>query len=263
MKLKHFDEGIAAISVFPSLTLWLNFNKLTTMRKKCELLDIADFYETLACLLLHAKSHYSLQHFRFPFSAYDNSLMNIAQDMVIDVRIHRKNSQWIDWQELIAQINSRIEETKVSLPKISFDSKDRYYVLNFSDLDIYYYLVSLKIQNPQTPPRFDEHHWENSPGSNGNNQGKGQGNSSGYKTENNQGNKPENQNGEGSSVTLPPTVPSGPQDSDGAGQAGKNQSDNQNEQSAQNSSEAQGDTADEKDPSALAKAIILCKAIMA
>lgn len=252
MKLKHFDRGIAAISVFPSLTLWLNFNKITAMREKCGLLEVADFYETLACLLLHEKSHYSLQHFRIPFPAFDNNLMNIAQDMVIDSRIHRKNSQWRNWQELITQINRRIDETNAVFPKISTDPKDRYYILNLSDLDIYCYLVSLKIQNPQTPPRFDEHNWAGSPDSSGNNQGNKPGDKPGNNQGNNQGNQPGeqqgNQKGEGPNVTPLPAGPNGPQNSDGNGQ-GQNSSDNQNEQSAQNSPDAQADKTDKKDPS--------------
>lgn len=256
MELKHFDGGIAAIGVFPSLTLFLNFNKITAMREKCGLLDIADFYETLACILLHEKSHYSLHHFRIPFPAYDNYLMNIAQDMVIDSRIHRKNPQWRNWRELITQINRRIDETNSLFPKISTDPRDRYYILNLSDLDIYCYLVSLKIQNPQTPPSFDEHNWAGSPDSSGNNQGNSQGNKTGDKPRNNQGNnqgnqpgdQQGNQNGDEPNVPPPPADPNGPQDSDGNGQ-GQNSSGNQNEQSAQNSPDAQANKADKKDPS--------------
>jgi hypothetical protein len=165
--------------------------------------------------------------------------MNIAQDMVIDSRIHLKNPQWRNWQELITQINRRIDETNALFPKISTDPKDRYYILNLSDLDIYCYLVSLKIQNPQTPPRFDEHNWAGTPDSSGNSQG----NKSGDKTGNNQG----NQNGEGPNVTPPPADPNGPQDSVGNGQ-GQNNSDNQDEQAGKNSSDKQNEQAGKNSP---------------
>ncbi len=176
IELKDCQEGLAAIGVFPRLTLWLNTNKLTAMKEKCGVLERYDFYETLACLLLHEKSHYSLQHFRVPFPAYDHNLLNIAQDMVIDTRIHRKNPQWRNWQETIAQINRQIDEAHAPLPKISADPQDRYYVLHLSDLDIYHYLDALRIENLQTPPRFDEHKWENQPDNAGNNLPSPQGN---------------------------------------------------------------------------------------
>lgn len=240
MKLRHYDQGIAAIGVFPTLTLWLNFNRLTAMKEKCGLLEMYDFYEMLACLLLHEKSHCSLQHFRIPFPAYNHTLMNIAQDMVIDTRIHRKNPQWRNWQEMIDKINQKIDEKGVPFPKISTAPKDRYYVLHFSDLDVYNYLVNLQVDLSQTPPRFDEHKWGNEQSEDSSHQTSG---------EKGQG----AQSGQNSGAGTPPPPPDGtgenkpdgqPNRQDGRSeqgeQGGENAQDGQSPDNEQNPQEGQG-----------------------
>ena len=221
IKLKHYEHGMAAIGVFPELTLWLNFNKLTAMQEKCGLPELDDFYETLACLLLHEKSHYSLRHFRVPFPAFDHNLLNIAQDMVIDTRIHRKNSGWRNWQDTIEQINRRIDERQSPLPKISADPNDRYYLLNFSDLDIYHYLDVLGLHQPKTPPRFDEHNWGNQADPDGSHSksGEGQNGQRGQDRDSQSGQGGQSEGGE----TPPPPPSGGGDNSDG-------QSDGQNGQ---------------------------------
>ena len=131
------------------------------MRNFCGPLDVEDFYETFACLVLHEESHYVLKHFRFPPQAYDWHLLNVAQDMVIDVRIHEKNNGWRNWQELVDQINSVIDAQgeNALFPKISTDPADKNYLLHLSDLDVYTYLEELNIRTPKHPPSFDKHSW--------------------------------------------------------------------------------------------------------
>ena len=164
LTLAEDPVGIAAVGVEPRLTLYLNPHKLTFMKQTSGLLHLDEFYKTFACLILHEEMHYVLRHFRFPQAAYKHDLLNIAQDMVIDNRIHIQNPGWRNWQHKIDEINCAIDEQHRTLAKLSADPNDPHFVLNFSDIDIYFYLDELNLaRNPQDPPQFDEHPWNDEP----------------------------------------------------------------------------------------------------
>lgn len=160
LTIKDYTGGIAAIAVMPQLTLYLNPHKLTFMKQHCGLLHVDTFYKTFACLILHEEMHYVLRHFRFPFGAYNHHLLNVAQDMVIDNKIHLKNPQWRNWQQKIDEINQAIAQQQRTLLPLSTDPEDPHFLLRLSDIDIYFYLESLHItRTNQDPPQFDEHTW--------------------------------------------------------------------------------------------------------
>lgn len=162
LKIKHLKDGIAAVTVNQTtgqVTLFINYHRITYIRNICLGLEIEDFYETLACLIMHEQLHYMLKHFRVPFEAYNHNQLNIAQDMVIDNMIHRINSGWRNWQSFVDEINANIDKLSQNkiFHKISTEENSQYDLLNFSDLDIYFYISELKLENEEN--RVDKHEW--------------------------------------------------------------------------------------------------------
>ncbi len=162
LKVKHLKDGIAAITINPKdeqVTLLINYHKITYIRNICLGMETENFYETLACLIMHEQLHYILKHFRVPFDGYNNNQLNIAQDMVIDNMIHRINSGWRNWQNFVDEINATIDKLNKNsvFHKISTEENSKYDLLNFSDLDIYFYISELKLETEQE--RIDKHEW--------------------------------------------------------------------------------------------------------
>lgn len=162
LKVKHLKDGVAAITVNPKdgqVTLFINYHRITYIKNICLGLEIEDFYETLACLIMHEQLHYMLKHFRVPFEAYNHNQLNIAQDMVIDNMIHRINPGWRNWQNFVDEINDSIDKLSQNklFHKISTEENSQYDLLNFSDIDIYFYISELKLENEQD--RIDKHEW--------------------------------------------------------------------------------------------------------
>lgn len=162
LKIKHLKDGVAAVTVNQTtgqVTLFINYHKITYIRNICLGLGIEDFYQTMACLIMHEQLHYMLKHFRIPFEAYNHNQLNIAQDMVIDNMIHRINPGWRNWQNFVDEINNTIDTLDKStiFHKISTEENSPYDLLNFSDLDIYFYISELKLENEQD--RIDKHEW--------------------------------------------------------------------------------------------------------
>lgn len=140
--------------------LYLNKDRVTHLRELCTGTKMIQFYNTLACLIVHEELHYVLRHFRVPFQGFDCELLNIAQDMVIDNIIHRRNPGWRNWEGKVGAINRRIDQTKSILPKLSLVAGDKYDLLNFKDLDIYHYMNQLAIDiESGKMQRFDTHEW--------------------------------------------------------------------------------------------------------
>ena len=162
LKVKHLKDGIAAITINPKdeqVTLLINYHKITYIRNICLGMETENFYETLACLIMHEQLHYILKHFRVPFDGYNNNQLNIAQDMVIDNMIHRINSGWRNWQNFVDEINATIDKLNKNsvFHKIYTEENSKYDLLNFSDLDIYFYISELKLETEQE--RIDKHEW--------------------------------------------------------------------------------------------------------
>lgn len=162
LRVKHLKDGVAAITVNPKdgqVTLFINYHRITFIRNICLGLEIEEFYKTLACLIMHEQLHYMLKHFRVPFDAYNHNQLNIAQDMVIDNMIHRINPGWRNWQNFVDEINDTIDKLSQNkmFHKISTEENSQYDLLNFSDLDIYFYISELKLENEQD--RIDKHEW--------------------------------------------------------------------------------------------------------
>ncbi|MCR4663369.1 MAG: hypothetical protein K5622_05745 [Endomicrobiaceae bacterium] len=162
LKVKHLKDGIAAVTVNQTtgqVILFINYHRITYIRNICSGLKIEEFYETLACLIMHEQLHYMLKHFRVPFEAYNHNQLNIAQDMVIDNMIHRINPGWRNWQNFVDEINNNIKKIdKGSMfREISTEENSQNDLLNFSDLDIYFYISELKLENEQD--RIDKHEW--------------------------------------------------------------------------------------------------------
>ena len=162
LKIKHLKDGIAAVTVNQTtgqVTLFINYHRITYIRNLCLGLEIEEFYKTLACLIMHEQLHYMLKHFRVPFEAYNHNQLNIAQDMVIDNMIHRINPGWRNWQNFVDEINNTIDKLSQNkmFHKISTEENSQYDLLNFSDIDIYFYISELKLENEQD--RIDKHEW--------------------------------------------------------------------------------------------------------
>lgn len=162
LKIKHLKDGIAAITINQAtgqVTLFINYHKITYIRNICLGMEIEEFYETMACLIMHEQLHYMLKHFRVPFEAYNHNQLNIAQDMVIDNMIHRINPGWRNWQNFVDEINNTIDklDKNTMFHKISTEENSQYDLLNFSDLDIYFYISELKLEKEQY--RIDKHEW--------------------------------------------------------------------------------------------------------
>ena len=162
LNIKHLKDGVAAITVNQTtgqVTLFINYNKITYIRNLCLGLETEEFYKTLACLIMHEQLHYMLKHFRVPFEAYNHNQLNIAQDMVIDNMIHRINPGWRNWQNFVDEINNNIDklDKNTMFHKISTEESSQYDLLNFSDLDIYFYINELKLEKEED--RIDKHEW--------------------------------------------------------------------------------------------------------
>ncbi len=162
LKIKHLKDGIAAVTVNQTtgqVTLFINYHRITYMRNICLGMETEEFYETMACLIMHEQLHYMLKHFRVPFEAYNHNQLNIAQDMVIDNMIHRINPGWRNWQNFVDEINDTIDKLGKNklFHKISTEENSQYDLLNFSDIDIYFYITELKLENEQD--RIDKHEW--------------------------------------------------------------------------------------------------------
>ena len=197
LTIENSPAGIAAIGVYPSLTLYLNYQKLTYMREQCLPLNLTDFYKTLACLIIHEELHYVLKHFRVPFFGYNHDLLNIAQDMVIDNMINQKNPGWRNWEKAAEKINKAIDTQHSILKKISLDEKDKNYLLNLSDLDVYTYLKIL-LPDIKPPQSFDDHLWNKNnqrQQSGDSQQGNQQGSQQGSQQGDQQGNQQDSQQG--------------------------------------------------------------------
>jgi len=162
LKVKHLKDGLAAITVDSKtgeVILFINYHKITYIRNICLGLDTEDFYKTLACLIMHEQLHYMLKHFRVPFEGYNHHQLNIAQDMVIDNMIHRVNDGWRNWQNFVDDMNNTIDKLDKNkiFHKISTEENSQYDLLNFSDLDIYFYISELKLESKQE--NLDKHSW--------------------------------------------------------------------------------------------------------
>ncbi|WP_413852943.1 hypothetical protein [Candidatus Ruminimicrobium bovinum] len=162
LTIKHLKDGIAAITINQTtgnVILFINYHKITYIRNICLGMETESFYETLACLIMHEQLHYMLKHFRVPFDGYNHKQLNIAQDMVIDNMIHRINPGWRNWQTVVDEINNTIDKLNKNtmFNKISTEENSKYDLLNFSDLDIYFYISELNLKNEQE--RIDKHEW--------------------------------------------------------------------------------------------------------
>ena len=162
LKIKHLKDGIAAVTVDQTtgqVTLFINYHRITYIRNICFGMETEEFYETMACLIMHEQLHYMLKHFRVPFEAYNHNQLNIAQDMVIDNMIHRINPGWRNWQNFVDEINDTIDKLGKNklFHKISTEENSQYDLLNFSDIDVYFYISELKLENEQD--RIDKHEW--------------------------------------------------------------------------------------------------------
>jgi hypothetical protein len=192
----------AAVSVCKKqgVSLYINQVFFTQIREICKD-NIKDFYDILKDIIYHEELHFVLAHFRIPREFINHTILNYAQDIVIDNFIYEIDPKWRNWKYLIDKINAKIDETdNKSFRKISLNKGDKNYILNFNDLDIYYYLLNFcNSEELEKIKRIDDHSWTNSNNQDKQKQGEGGDNKEKESQEGESGdeNKKEGENGRG------------------------------------------------------------------
>lgn len=151
--------------------LFINQKFLTQVKEICDD-NIKNFYDILRDIIYHEELHYLLAHFRIPSEFVDHKLLNYAQDIVIDNFIYEIDSKWRNWKFLIDKINNEIDKKQDKVfSKISLNRTEKNYILNFTDLDIYYYLLNFCDKDElEKTNRIDQHTWTNETKQSGDNQ---------------------------------------------------------------------------------------------
>ncbi|MCX8092921.1 MAG: hypothetical protein N3E50_01985 [Candidatus Goldbacteria bacterium] len=157
-EIKNF-QNLAAITIDDETgkpILYLNKKMCRfILEQSIEKYGVIECYNTLTCILLHEYLHYCYRHFRFPNEGFNNKLLNIAMDILIDNRIHLDFVDWRNWEKEIENYNQTAPEK--NLPKISLDYKSPNSIFELNEKQLYYFLKETNIVVKEK--KIDNHPW--------------------------------------------------------------------------------------------------------